>query len=81
MSISSASRKTKIILMLSIQPQHYLSILLITDRFPGLLAGSSGIRDGWVIEINGRFEAERPPASAGPPSHGRAASSVPYVWL
>ena len=34
----------------------------------------SGIRAGWGIEINGRFEAERPPASAGPPSEGRTAT-------
>ena len=42
-------------------------------------AGSSGILAGWGIEISGRFEAERPPASAGPPSGGRAANNVPYV--
>ena len=30
-------------------------------------AGPSGIRAGWGIEINGRFEAERPPASSGQP--------------
>ena len=48
--------------------------------FPGLLAGPSGIRVGWGIETNGRFETERPPTSVGPPSGGRTASSVPYVW-
>ena len=32
------------------------------------LAGPSGIRAGWGIEINGRFEAESPPASARPPT-------------
>ena len=47
---------------------------------PRLLAVPSGIRAGGLIEINGRFEAERPPVLAGPPSGGRAASSVPYVW-
>ena len=47
---------------------------------PGLLAGPFGIRVGWGIETNGRFEAERPPTSVGPPSGGRTASSVPYVW-
>ena len=31
----------------------------------GFIAGPSGIRAGWVIEINGRFEAKRPPALAG----------------
>ena len=31
------------------------------------LAGPSGIRAGWGIEINGKFEVESPPASAGPP--------------
>ncbi len=41
------------------------------------IAGLSGIRAGWGIEINGRFEAERPPASAGPPSGGRAATMTP----
>ena len=46
----------------------------------GLMAGPSGIRAGWAIEFNGRFEAERPPSSAGPPSAGRAASSIPYEW-
>ena len=53
-------------------------VLIIAST--GLLAGPSGIRVGWVIEINGRFEAERPPASAGPPLGGQAATSVPYVW-
>ena len=41
------------------------------------LAGPSGIRAGWGIEINGRFEAERPPALNGPPSRGRAATLTP----
>ena len=36
-------------------------------------AGPSGIRIRWGIEINGRFEAERPPALAGLPSGGQAA--------
>ena len=40
---------------------------------PSLLAGPSGIRLGWGIETKGRFEAERPPTSVGPPSGGRAA--------
>ena len=39
---------------------------------PGLLAGLSGICAKWGIKINGRFEAERPPASVGPPSGGQA---------
>ena len=47
--------------------------------FPGLLAGPSGIRVGWGIETNGRFEAERLSTSVGPPSGGRAATFVPYV--
>ena len=42
-------------------------------------AGPSGIRAGWGIETNGKFEAERPPASIGPPSGGRAVTFVPYV--
>ena len=46
-------------------------------HFPGLLAGPSGIRVGWGIETNGRFEAERPPTSVGPPSGGRAAFLSP----
>ena len=33
---------------------------------PGLLAGPSGIRVGWGIETNRRFEAERPPTLVGP---------------
>ena len=33
-----------------------------------------GIRAGWGIEINGKFEAERPPSSVGPPSVGRPAT-------
>ena len=48
--------------------------------FPGLLAGPSGIRVGWAIETNGRFDAERPPTSVGPTSGGRTASSVHFVW-
>ena len=47
-------------------------------RYPAF-AGPSGIRVEWGIEINGRFEAERPPASVGPPLGGRAATFVPYV--
>ena len=38
------------------------------------LAGLSGIRAGWGIETNGRFEAERPTALARPPLGGRAAT-------
>ena len=34
------------------------------------LAGPSGICAGLGIEINGKFKAERPPASAGPPLGG-----------
>ena len=48
------------------------------------LAGPSGIRAGWGIEINGRFEAERSPASAGPPSGWRAATLIffpPWIAL
>ena len=45
--------------------------------FPGLLARLSGIRVGWGIETNGRFEAERPPSSVGPPSGERAAFLSP----
>ena len=41
--------------------------------------GPSGIRVGWGIEINGRFEAERLPTSVGQPSGGQAATFVPYV--
>ena len=43
----------------------------------GLMAGPSGICAGWAIEINGRFEADRPQVSAGPPSGGRAAFQTP----
>ena len=59
-------------------PQEYITYHL--DHFPGFLAGPSGISTEWVVEINGRFEAERPPNSAGPPSGERATSSVPYIW-
>ena len=46
--------------------------------FPRLLLGCLAfVPDG--VSINGRFEAERPPASAGPPLGGQAATSVPYV--
>ena len=38
------------------------------------LAGPSGIRAGWGIEINDRFEAERSPSSAVASSGGRAAT-------
>ena len=48
---------------------------------PGLLAGPSGIRVGWGIEMHGRFEAERPPTSVGPPSGGRAAFLTPKHHL
>ena len=34
------------------------------------LAGPSGIRARWGIETNGRFEAEKTLASAGPPLGG-----------
>ena len=40
-------------------------------------AGPSGIAAGRVSTINGRLEAERSSASAGPPSGGRAASLTP----
>ena len=36
----------------------------INDTSP-VFAGTSGIRAGWGIEINGRFEAESPPSSFG----------------
>ena len=49
----------------------------ILSYFPGLLEGPSGIRVGWGIETNGRFEAERLPTSVGPPSGGRAAFLSP----
>ena len=43
---------------------------------PQLLLGRlSFMPDG--VSINGRFEAERPPAMAGPPSGGRAAFMTP----
>ena len=45
------------------------------------LAGQFGIRAGWGIEINGRFEAEKPSASVGPPSGGRAATLIPLFHL
>ena len=45
------------------------------------LAGLSGIRAEWSIEINGRFEAERLSASTGPPSGGRAATLTPLSPL
>ena len=41
-------------------------------------AGPSGIRAGWGIEISGRFEAARPPASVGLPLGGRAAAFILY---
>ena len=47
-----------------------------TYTYPAF-AGPSGIRAGWGIETNGRFEAERPSALAGPPSGGRAAFMTP----
>ena len=45
------------------------------------LAVLSCIRAGRVSNINGRLDAERPPASAGPPSGGRAASLTPLTPL
>ena len=50
------------------QPQIYLA-----------LAGPSGIRAGWGIEINERFEVKRPLPSAEPPLGGQAATLQPYV--
>ena len=47
----------------------------------GRLAGPSGFRAGWVIEINGRFYAKRPPTSVGPPSGGQAAFQTPIHTL
>ena len=44
-------------------------------------AKPSGIRDGRGIEINGRFEAEMPLTSVGPPSGGRAALMTPMHSL
>ena len=41
------------------------------------LDGPSGIRAGWGIKINSRFEAERPPALAGPLSGWQAATLIP----
>ena len=52
-------------------------LAFILTYLPGLLAGPSGIRAGWGIETKGRFEAERPPTSVGPPSGGRAAFQTP----
>ena len=57
-------------------PNTDMSILIYTYL---AFAGPSGIHAGWDIETNGRFEAERPPTSAGPHSGGRAATFVPYV--
>ena len=48
--------------------------------FPGF-CWPSGLRVGWGIEINGRFEAERPPTSAGPPSDERAAFLTSCIAL
>ena len=44
-----------------------IDIIWVINNSPAF-AGSSGIRAGWGIEINGIFEAEKPPASAGPQS-------------
>ena len=41
------------------------------------LTGLSGIRVRWGIKVNGRFEADRPPALVGPLSGGRAATLTP----
>ena len=46
-------------------------------NLPGFLVGPSGICTRWGIEVNGRFEVERPSASVGPPSGGRAATFIP----
>ena len=44
-------------------------------------AGPSGIRARWSIEIKGRFKAERPPVSPGPPLGKRAATLTPLSPL
>ena len=51
-----------------------MCLIDITYNTSLALAGPSGIRAGWGIEINGIFEAKRPPISAGPPSGGRTAT-------
>ena len=43
--------------------------------------GPSGIRAGWGIETNGRFDAEKLPALAMPPSGGRAATLTPLSLM
>ena len=40
-------------------------------------AGPSGLRAEWGVEINDRFDAERPPASTGPPSGGQTTTLKP----
>ena len=49
--------------------------------YPAFWLSRLGIRVGWGIETNGRFEAERPPTSVGPPSGGRAALFSPMYLL
>ena len=49
-------------------------MLLLHEYASPALARPSDILTGWSIEINGIFEAERPPTSAGSPSGGRAAT-------
>ena len=52
---------------ITVDTPRVFSILL---SIPGFLAVLSDIRAGWCTEINGKFEAERPPVSAGPHSGG-----------
>ena len=56
----------------------YIYIYIYIYILPRLLLGRLAfVPDG--ISISGRFEAERPPTSAGLPSGGRVATFVPYV--
>ena len=59
----------------------YIYIYIYIYIYDLTLSAPSVIRARWGIEINGRFEAERPSASAQPPSGGRAATLTPLSLL
>ena len=53
------------------------SVIVAGNLQRDTFAGPSGIRVGWGIEINDRFQTEMPPASVGLPSGGWAVFLTP----
>ena len=47
---------------------YILTYIYLPAQVPGFLTGPSGIRTGWGIKVNDKFEVEWPLPSAGSPS-------------